>query len=184
MRPRARIGGDGKLALVGEIGGADAQLDAATVIDNIATLAERGPITVSLTSPGGYVDDALAVHHALATARPPVTVEIPAMAASAASVIAAAGDDVAIARQGLFMLHDPWVIGAGAADDLRDMAAVLDRFADSLIEIYQRKTGLSPDRLRNMMKSETWLSASEAIQLGFADRILASSATGPQESAA
>ncbi len=101
-----------------------------------------------------------------------VTVKIEGLAASAASVIAMAGDKVLMAPTAFLMIHNPWSMGYGDADELRHAAAVLDEIADGLVLAYEIKTGLPYDTIRQMMADETWMSAQTAIDNGFADAML------------
>ncbi len=90
-----------------------------------------------------------------------------------ASAIAMAGDHVRIAQNGMVMIHNPWNVAVGDAEDLRKAAEVLDKFGTSLVGIYAQKTGLDEAEIRSMMDEETWLNADEALARGFVDEIIA-----------
>jgi ATP-dependent protease ClpP protease subunit/phage major head subunit gpT-like protein len=129
-----------------------------------------GPLTIRLNSPGGYVYQGIAVHTHLASRD--VTVIIDGLAASIASIIAMAGKRVLIASGAMMMIHNPWNIAMGDSAELRKSADTLDQIRESLLDIYQKRTGLSRQRISAMLDEETWLSADEAIALGFADAML------------
>lgn len=134
--------------------------------------AEGRNITVWINSPGGDVFAASMIYAALMEHKGGVTVKIEGLAASAASVIAMAGDRVLMAPTAYMMIHDPWTVACGNAKDVRHQADVLDEIAEGLVLAYQIKTGLSKNKLRQMMADETWMSAQTAIDNGFADALM------------
>lgn len=129
-------------------------------------------VTVWINSPGGDVFAASMIYTALMEHRGGVTVKIEGLAASAASVIAMAGDTVYMSPTAYLMIHNPWSLAIGDAQDMRHEADVLDEIADGLVLAYQIKTGLSKNKIRQMMADETWMSAQTAIDQGFADQIM------------
>jgi ATP-dependent protease ClpP protease subunit len=140
--------------------------------DLIRDLADvQGPIEVHLNSPGGEVFDGIAIYNAL-LARKDVTVYIDGLAASIASVIAMAGNPVLIARQAQMMVHDGFAQAIGNAQDLRDLAELLDRTSNNIASIYSDHTGKPINYWREIMRAETWYDASEAIDTGLADRMI------------
>ena len=130
----------------------------------------QGPLVVEINSPGGNVWDGLAIYNMLRGRQAPVTTRVVGIAASIASIIALAGDDVEIAEAALFMIHDPSGMVAGSSDDMRKMADALDQHAEVLAGIYAKRTGRTTDSIRAAMKAETWFTAGEAITFGLADR--------------
>jgi ATP-dependent protease ClpP protease subunit len=128
-------------------------------------------IHLRINSPGGSVVEGTAIFNALRRHQGGVTVHIDALAASMASVIAMAGMPVYIADNALLMIHNPWTITAGDSDDLRKEADLLDKLKANIRNAYQRKTGMEPDQLQEMMDNETWLDSVDAVALGFADAI-------------
>lgn len=170
--PVAKLLEDGTLMLFGVIGDEYDGLDSATIVEELRSLGDADVIQVLINSPGGLVDQGLAIYHELATNPARVEVEISGVAASMGSAIAMAGDFVRIAENGLIMIHDPWNVAIGDADELRKAAEILDKFGDSLVGIYQRKTGLDEDEIRELMAEETWLDAHEALEKGFVDEIM------------
>lgn len=134
--------------------------------------AEEGDVTVWLNSPGGNVFAAASIYNMLCDHKGKVTVKIDAIAASAASVVAMAGDCVLMSPVALLMLHDPMTIAMGNTQDMEKAITTLNEVKESIINAYVRKTGLSRNRVSKMMSDETWLNAKKAVELGFADDIL------------
>lgn len=154
------------LFLYGQIGDPAAGLDAKTVTGAIRAMT--GDISVFINSPGGFVFEGLPIYEALvAYDRGSVTVHIDALAASMASVVAMAGDQIIMAESALMMIHRPWDAAIGNAADLRSHAANLDKLEQQLVNIYVKKTGLAPARVSELMAAETWFDATEALALGF-----------------
>ena len=131
-----------------------------------------GDIEVWLDSPGGDVMAATQIYNMLKNYNGKVTVKIDSLAASAASVVAMAGDEVLISPMGLFMLHNPLTVAAGNVDDMQKAIDMLDEVKESIINAYELKTGFSRAKISHLMDCETWLSAKKAVELHFADGIL------------
>lgn len=131
--------------------------------------AER--INVRITSPGGDVFDGIAMYHAIAEHRDRVTIEVDGVAASIASIIALAGSKLVMHEGTFYMIHDPWGIAVGTADDMRSRAGTLDAIADEMVGIYERHSNLSRDEIVAAMQAETWYTPDQAYQAGFADEI-------------
>lgn len=129
------------------------------------------PITVRINSLGGSVFDGLAIYNLLRDHVGGVTIRIDGVAASMASVVAMAGTRVIMSESALMMIHNPNSEVAGEASDLRNMAGVLDQVKNSLVAAYHRKTKIAPNKIAMMMDAETWMSAPEALALGFIDAI-------------
>jgi ATP-dependent Clp endopeptidase proteolytic subunit ClpP len=145
-----------------------------TARDFIGAIRGFGDVTaldLHINSPGGSVFDALAIHSVLARHPATVTVYVDGLAASAASVIAMVGDHVVMPAGSMLMIHDPIGGVVGGADDMRGMAEALDRITDSLASTYAAKSGKPMDAVKTLMAAETWLSAAEAVEMGFADQI-------------
>lgn len=134
------------------------------------------PVNVRINSPGGDAFDGAAIYNLLAQHDGKVTVNVIGLAASAASVIAMAGDTVQVAESALMMIHDPWIMAAGDADFLIEVAAQLEKDGDALAKTYARKSGRPADEIRDMMRAETWFSADEAVEAGLADEVTAAGA--------
>ncbi|MFZ9372242.1 MAG: head maturation protease, ClpP-related [Limnohabitans sp.] len=128
-------------------------------------------LTVFINSPGGSVFDGLAIYNALRQHPANVTVKVMGVAASAASFIAMAGDKIVMPENSFLMVHNPMGGVFGNAQEMRDWADTLDKIAASLIGIYVARTGKSEDEIKALLDAETWLTASEAVEMGFADEM-------------
>ena len=134
--------------------------------------AGEGDITVWLNSPGGDVFAAAQIYNMLRDYKGNVTIKIDGLAASAASVIAMAGNTVLVSPVAMMMIHNPATLAIGNAQDMERAIAMLNEVKESILNAYEGKTGLSRARLSHMMDDETWFNAKKAVELGFADRIL------------
>lgn len=144
---------------------------AADFIRDLRAMGEVDAITLNINSPGGEVFDGLAIYNVLNRHPAQVTARIDGIAASIASVIAMAGDEVVMPDNAMMMIHDPTGLVIGTAEDMRDLAETLDKVKGSLVAAYRNKTGLEEDEIGALMAAETWLTASEAKAKGFCDRI-------------
>ena len=138
-----------------------------------------GPITVWINSPGGDCVAAAQIYNMLKEYPHPVTVKIDGIAASAASVIAMAGDTVLMSPISTMMIHNPATIAMGDHTDMEKAIQMLGAVKDSIINAYQLKTGLSRREISRMMDAETWFDATKAVEMGFADGVIQSSAADP-----
>lgn len=169
IRVAAEEGADeAEVFVYGDIGGWWGGVSAEEFAKEIAALDVK-TLNVRLNSPGGLVFEGVAIYNALARHSAKVVVHVEGIAASIASVIAMAGDEIHIAEGSRFMIHDPWTIVMGSADDLRAEADVLEGLKSDLIDIYAARTEQSRDDLSDWMTVETWLSARDAVDKGFAD---------------
>ncbi len=134
--------------------------------------AEDGDLTLWINSPGGNVFAAAEIYTMIRDYPHNVTVRIASIAASAASVIAMAGNTVQMSPTALLMIHDPSTIAMGNARDMEKAIATLNEVKESIINAYMAKTGLSHNRISKLMSDETWINAKKAVELGFADEIL------------
>lgn len=139
-------------------------------------------VVVNINSPGGDMFEGLAIYNLLREHPGNVTVRILGLAASAASVIAMAGDEIQIARAGFLMIHNAWTCVCGNRNDLREIADYLEPFDRSMADIYQARTDGDLDEIRKMMDVETWIGGSEAVETGFADALLPSDTVTEDES--
>ena len=135
-------------------------------------------VTVHINSPGGDVMAGAEIYSALRehslNGEGRVKVIITALAASAASVVAMAGDEIQISPVAYMMIHNPWTIAMGDAKELRKTAKVLDEISEGLISAYQTRTGKDRDELKKMLENTTWMSAVTCVEEGFADEIIGS----------
>lgn len=129
-------------------------------------------VEVNINSNGGDVFAASEIYTLLSQHSGMVTVNIQGLAASAASVIAMAGDVVHISPTAQIMIHKAWTIADGNADDMAHTSEFLDGIDDSIMNAYVAKTGLDKSELSNMMAKETWLTANQAVDYGFADDVM------------
>lgn len=128
-------------------------------------------IDLHINSPGGSVFDGQAIYNALVRHPASVTTYIDGLAASIASVIALAGDQVVMSDNALFMIHNPWGFAQGSADEMRKCADVLDKCRDTIVNVYAKKCGLGDQAIMAAMDAETWMTAEEAKAFGFVDQI-------------
>lgn len=143
------------------------------LVQDLIDSAEDGEsLQVDIASPGGDVFAASEIYSTLKDYEGDVTVRILGLAASAASVIAMAGDKVVISPTAQIMVHKASTNGGGNADDLAHEATVLDGIDKSIANAYVQKTGMKHEDLINLMKNETWLTAQDAVNKGFADEIM------------
>ncbi|HCA5022571.1 MULTISPECIES: head maturation protease, ClpP-related [Acinetobacter calcoaceticus/baumannii complex] len=135
-------------------------------------IGDEEDVIVNINSPGGDVFEGLAIYNLLRNHKGNVTVRVLGVAASAASVIAMAGDEIQIARAGFIMIHNCWSWVVGNQHDMRDAADYLAVFDESATDIYQARTGLDKKEITKLLDAESWLSGSQAIEKGFADDYL------------
>ncbi len=128
-------------------------------------------INLHIHSPGGDVFDGIAIYNLLKNHPANITVYIDGLAASMASVIAMAGDEIIMPENAMMMIHKPWGIQGGDAEDMRNYADLLDKVENTLIPAYANKTGKTPEELAEMLSAETWLNAKECVEQGFADKL-------------
>jgi len=129
-------------------------------------------IIVRINSPGGDVFDGMAIFNALREHPAKVTTKIEGLAASMASVIALAGDEVQAHKNTMYMIHEPWTVMAGNQYELREVADILAKLSTGSLDIYYDKSNVGKRELKAMMKEETWFTAAEAKDKGFIDTIL------------
>ncbi|MDP7150026.1 MAG: Clp protease ClpP [Paracoccaceae bacterium] len=148
-------------------------VSAKAFLADLGKLPGEAALTLRLNSPGGSVFDAVAIYNALQRHAGNVTVSIDGIAASAASYIAMAGDEIIMPENAFLMIHDPSGLVMGTAADMRAMAEALDKIGASLIKGYAAKSGKAEDEIAKLMAAETWFDASEAIDMGLADTMAA-----------
>lgn len=132
----------------------------------------QGKVTVWINSPGGDCFAAAQIYNMLMEYPGTVDVHIDGIAASAASVIAMAGNHVAISPVGMMMIHNPATVSIGDEREMKKAMEMLSEVKESIINAYELKTGLPRKQLSNMMNAESWMNAQKAVELGFADSIL------------
>lgn len=132
-----------------------------------------GNITVWINSPGGDCVAAAQIYNMLMDYKGNVTIKIDGIAASAASVIAMAGTEVLMSPVSTMMIHNPATVAMGDHNEMQKAIEMLNEVKESIINAYEIKTGLSRAKLAHLMDAETWMNANKAVELGFADGIIA-----------
>lgn len=158
------------LHIYGAIGGWWSGVAADELVPEIRNL-DVTTLNVYINSPGGDVYEGIAIRNALRQHKAKVVTHVDGLAASAASFIACAGDEVVMGENAEIMIHDAWGIGIGNAEEMRTLADDLDRISGNIAAMYAAKAGGDTDEWRDRMKAETWYSASEAVAVGLADRL-------------
>lgn len=157
-----------ELFIYGDIGGWWNGVQADQFAQDVSAL-DVETINVRLNSPGGLVFDGVAIYNALAMHKARVIVHIDGIAASIASIIAMAGDEIRIAEGAHVMIHKPWSFAMGDAEVMRKEAQVLDDLEAGLLDIYAARTGNDLDQLQTWLSAETWFRGQKAVDEGFAD---------------
>lgn len=152
------------------------------VASQLRAIGDR-PVTVQINSPGGDMFEGIAIYNVLREHPQEVTVQVMGMAASAASIIAMAGDKVEIGAASFLMIHNCWVLAMGNRNDMRDMADWLEPFDSAMTNLYAQRTGQDAKKIATWMDKETYLSGQQAIDNGFADALLPSDAMKTDEKA-
>lgn len=158
-----------EISIDDEIGGWG--ISARRLVDQIKSLGEKDRIKLHIYSPGGDVLEANEIYNALADHKGGVDVEIGALCASAATIIACAGDTITMKENGFFMIHNPWTVAYGDADEFGRVAAVLAKFKANIIAAYTARTGLEEGKLSKLMDDESWMTAAEALENKFINSI-------------
>ena len=138
----------------------------------LRSLGERDVI-VSINSPGGDFFEGVSIYNLLRMHPAKVTVQVTGLAASAASIIAMAGDDIQIAESGFLMIHNSWSVVMGNRHDLRAAIDILEPFDEAMVGVYVARSGMDAAKVAAMMDKDTWIGGKEAIILGLADSLLA-----------
>lgn len=139
--------------------------------EELKDLGKLNDINVRINSYGGSVHDGIAIYNTLIKNGARITVDIDGIAASIASVIAMAGEEINMAANGFMMIHDPWSLAMGSAEDFRREADVLDKHRDVLLDTYMLKASFERDKISDMMSDETWLTADEALEAGLITKV-------------
>jgi ATP-dependent Clp protease protease subunit len=129
-----------------------------------------GTIHLRFNTPGGSVFDGMSIYNAIKQHKAKVVGHVDGLAASISSVILMACDEVRMGEGGFIMIHEPWSLVVGAADDMRKEADLLDKVEETIIGTYENKCKKkTKDEIREMMKAETWMNATDAMENGFCD---------------
>ncbi|WP_313075846.1 head maturation protease, ClpP-related [Melaminivora sp.] len=149
----------------------------AAVLRNIG---ERD-VTVHINSPGGDVFEGFAIYNMLREHPGRVTVKVLGIAASIASVIAMAGDEIQVARAGFFMVHNAWGVTVGNRHDMRAAAEMLEPIDNTIADIYAARSGMAAAKASELMDAESWIPGADAIERGMADGLLSADAVRDAE---
>ena len=161
--------GNAELMIYDEIGGWG--ISAQQFARDLKNLGKIGTLTARIHSPGGDVFEGMAIYNMIKGHPAHKVCYIDGLAASMASVIAMAFDEVIMPENAMMMIHKPWGGTLGDADDMRKYADLLDKVEGNLVGAYQQKTGLPEDELHALLAAETWLTGREAVEKGFANTL-------------
>ncbi len=170
FRMQAR-GGVGEIFIFDDIGDSFDGTTAKSFAADLKALGAVRTLNIFINSPGGSVFDGVAIFNQLKRHSARKNVFIDGIAASIASVIAMAGDEINIAANGFIMIHKPWVVTGGTDTELHRTADQLTKIGNSILNIYATRTGTPENVIIDMMAAETWMNAAEALKHGFVDKI-------------
>lgn len=174
VRPAALDSGDNVITmfdLIGEDFWTGGGVTAKKVEAQLRAIGDR-PVAVQVNSPGGDMFEGIAIYNVLREHPQAITVKVMGMAASAASIIAMAGDTIEIGAAGFIMIHNAWVMAAGNRHDMREVADWLEPFDSAMADVYAQRTGQDRKAIVGWMDAETFMSGAQAIERGFADSLL------------
>lgn len=139
--------------------------------DEFKKLGKVNNISLRINSPGGDVFDGLAIYNILKQSSSRITVYIDGLAASIASIVAMAGDEINMADNAIMMIHKAWGMAIGNSDEMQAMSDTLNKLDGTLVGTYAKQTGMDQTRIAELMSAETWMTAQEALNYGFITRI-------------
>jgi ATP-dependent protease ClpP protease subunit len=138
----------------------------------LRSIGAENDVVVNVNSPGGDFFEGATIYNLLAEHKGHVTVNVSGLAASAASVIAMAGDTINISQVGFLMIHNAWGMVVGNRHDMTQAADVFKTFDLSMRDLYAARTGLDAKEVEKLMDGETWLNAADAVEKGFATDVI------------
>jgi HK97 family phage major capsid protein len=160
---------EAELTIFDEIGGWGQTVDDfKRAVDGVK---DKAKVRLLINSPGGIVTDGWAIYNILSRIREKLTVEVVGLAASMASVIALAGKELIMDRGTYLMIHEPWTFALGSSEELRKMADVMDTMKADIVRLYEERSALTHDEIISMMAAETWITADDAAEYGFANSV-------------
>ena len=171
---QARSDSHGELFLYGDISDMTwygDEITPRTFKDDLDSLGDISNLDIYINSGGGDVFAGQAIYSMLSRYPATKTVYVDGLAASIASVIAMAGDKIVMPANSMMMIHNAWTVASGNKDQLRDIADALDKIDQVIGEVYQKRTGKTAEEIMDLMNAETWFTAAEAIENGFADEV-------------
>lgn len=143
-----------------------------SVLDKLEEMKDSSEISVRINSPGGFLSEGVAIYNALIRHPAKINIHIDSLAASAATIIAMAGDEIFMSENATMMIHEPWNIVIGFMDDMLKEAEVLEKLIQNMAVTYSARSGLSEQEMKRIMKAETWYTAEEAKDKGFVDTLV------------
>ncbi len=138
---------------------------------DVKDLGDVKRIHLHINSPGGNVFDAVAMYNLLGQHKAHVVVNIESLAASAATIVAMAGNEIYMADNAMMMIHDAWGLVIGNAAEMRKNADLLDKIDGTIVATYAKRTKIDDQVIKDLMSAETWMTASEALGYGFIDQV-------------
>jgi ATP-dependent Clp protease protease subunit len=183
VRPAALAIDDSVITMfdvIGEDHWSGGGITAKSVAAQLRGIGDR-PIEVQINSPGGDMFEGIAIYNVLREHAQPIDIKIMGMAASAASIVAMAGDNISIGSASFLMVHNCWVMAVGNRHDMAQIAADLEPFDLAMAEVYAARSGQTLADCQAWMDAETYMSGSQAIERGFADSLLAADAVKTEE---
>ena len=141
------------------------------VQDDLEGMTKAKDVDIFINSPGGDVFAGLAIYNMIKRLNKPTTVHVDGLAASAASVIAMAGDKIIMPKSSVMMIHNAWTFALGNKEEIRETADKLERIDNQLAEIYADRTGRDIETIKQMMEDETWMDGNEALAERFCDEV-------------
>ena len=153
------------------------------VVSSILRKNQGKAITVNINSPGGLIFEGITIYNLLKEHDGEININIVGVAASIASIIAMAGDNIKIADSAFLMIHNGWNCVCGNKNDMREMADTLDQFDKSMVAIYSKQSGIDEKKIAKMMDAETWISGPDAIEMGLATAALDSDGVEVEDNA-
>ncbi len=166
---KAIANGEAELMIYDEIGGWG--ITASQFASKLKDLGKITKLTARIHSPGGDVFEGMAIYNILKNYPAHKVAHIDGLAASMASVVAMAFDEVIMPENAMMMVHKPWGGTMGDANDMRKYADLLDKVESNLVGAYRDKTGMDDEALHALLAEETWLTGAEAVEQGFADSL-------------
>lgn len=169
---RAAEGDDASISILDVIGDDfDGGVTVRRVAAALRSIGSR-EVTVNINSPGGDFFEGVAIYNALRAHPHKVTVRVLGVAASAASLIAMAGDHVEIGKAGFLMIHNAWAVAIGNRHDFREAADTLEPFDGAMAAVYAERSGASAEQVAEWMDAEKWFNGEQAVEAGLADALL------------
>jgi ATP-dependent protease ClpP protease subunit len=165
----------GELLLYGDVGPSEwGMIDDKVFAEELKKLGEVKTIALRIDSPGGSAFTGISIYNQLQRHPARIEVTVDGIAASIASIIAMAGDEIVMGEGAQMMIHEASTLAWGNAAEMEKTASLLHAISGDLAGIYARRTGRAAGELRALMRDETWFTAEKAVEAGFADRVVAS----------